>query len=61
MPVRRSADVTSIVAGLALIAFGGVLLADAVGAIELSFAALGPVACAVLGAILLAAGLSRDH
>jgi hypothetical protein len=59
--VRRSPDLTSVVAGLALIALGGVLLADAVGAVQLTFAALGPIACAVVGAILLAAGLSRDH
>ena len=56
----RSGDVTSVVAGIALIAFGGVLLADALGAISLSFAALAPIVCAVLGAILLAAGLGRE-
>ena len=59
-PVRRSPDLTSVVAGIALIAFGGVLLADAVGALELSLAALAPIVCAVLGAILLASGLGRD-
>ena len=58
--MRRSPDVTSIVAGIALIALGGVLLADAVGAIALSFEALAPIACAAVGAILLAAGLSRE-
>ena len=58
--MRRSPDITSIVAGVALIALGGVLLADAVGAIRLTFEALGPIACAALGTILLAAGLSRD-
>ena len=56
----RSPDLTSVVAGIALIAFGGVLLADAVGAFSLSLAALAPIVCAVLGAILLAAGLGRD-
>ena len=58
--MRRSPDLTSVVAGIALVAFGGVLLADAVGAIALSFEALGPILCAVVGAILLAAGLTRD-
>ena len=48
------------VAGVALIAFGGVLLADAVGAISLTFEALAPIVCAVVGAILLAAGLGRE-
>lgn len=56
----RSGDLTSVVAGIALIAFGGVLLADALGAISLSFEALAPIVCAVLGAILLAAGLGRE-
>jgi hypothetical protein len=52
-------DVPSIVAGLAVLALGAVLLLDATGAIELSFGLLAPVACAAAGAILLAAGLSR--
>jgi hypothetical protein len=59
--VPRRPDITSIVAGLALIALGGVLLADAAGAIRLTFEALGPIACAALGVILLAMGLTRDH
>jgi hypothetical protein len=59
--VRRSPDRPSIVAGLVLIAFGGVLLADAVGAIGLTFEAAAPIICAVIGAVLLAVGLSRDH
>ena len=58
--MRRSPDITSIVAGIVLIALGGVLLADAVGAITLTFEALAPIACATIGAILLAAGLSRE-
>jgi hypothetical protein len=56
---RTSPDLPSIVAGLALIAFGAVLMADAVGAIDLRFAALAPIACAAVGAILLALGLDR--
>ena len=58
--MRRSPDVVSVVAGIALIAFGGVLLAEAVGAISLSFEVLAPIVCAVVGAILLATGLGRD-
>lgn len=58
--MRRRGDITSIVAGIALVAFGGVLLADAVGAFSLSLEALAPIVCAVIGAILLAAGLTRE-
>ena len=58
--MRRSPDRVSIVAGLALVAFGGVLLADATGAITLTFEALAPLLCGALGAILLAVGLGRD-
>ncbi len=57
---RTSPDVPSVVAGLTLIAFGAVLMADALGAIELRFAALAPIACAAVGAILLAVGLNRQ-
>jgi hypothetical protein len=52
-------DVPSIVAGLAVLALGAVLLLDETGVIELSFGLLAPVACAAAGAILLATGLSR--
>jgi hypothetical protein len=54
-------DLASIVAGIAVLALGAVLLLDATGAIELSFALLAPVACAAAGAILLAAGLGRSR
>jgi hypothetical protein len=58
--VRPSPDIASVVSGIALIALGGVLLADAVGAITLTFEALAPIVCGAVGAILLAVGLSRD-
>ena len=58
MPSRP--DVPSLVAGLAVLALGGLLLADATGSIELRFEWLGPVALGGLGAVLLALGLSRD-
>jgi hypothetical protein len=51
--------VPSLVAGLAILALGGLTLLDALGAFELTFALFAPVACAVTGAILLANGLSR--
>ena len=51
--------IPSLVAGLALLALGGVLMLDAAGAFDLRFAVLAPIACAAVGAILLAAGLSR--
>ena len=57
--VRRSPDGVSLVAGLVLLAFGGVLLADATDVIDLRFAGLAPIVCAALGAILLASGLTR--
>ena len=57
----RSPDLTSLVAGACVIAFGVLLLLDATGALELRFAVLAPVACAVLGATLLASGMSRPR
>jgi len=47
------------VAGLAVLAFGGVLMLDAFAVFDLSFAAFGPLACATAGAILVANGLGR--
>ena len=55
----RRLDLPSFVAGVGLLVFGAVLLADAMNAIELSFAALAPLACFLVGDILLAAGLTR--
>jgi hypothetical protein len=47
------------VAGLGLAVFGIVLLLDASGSIDLHLAALAPLACALVGAVLLASGLTR--
>ena len=55
----RRLDLTSFVAGVGLLVLGAVLLADALDAIDLSFAALAPLACFVVGDVLLAAGLTR--
>ncbi len=49
----------SLTAGLVLVVFGVVLLLDSTDALELSFGAMAPIACAAVGAILLASGLSR--
>lgn len=53
------ADPATLVAGVAVLVLGAVLLADSVGALDLTFAAFGPLVLAVLGATLLASGLSR--
>jgi hypothetical protein len=52
-------DIPALVAGLALLALGGVLLLDALGAFDLGFGVFAPLAFAATGAILLANGLSR--
>lgn len=52
-------DVPSLVAAFAIVAFGTVLLLDQLGSLNLGFAALGPLVCAVIGGILLGTGLSR--
>jgi hypothetical protein len=51
--------VATLVAGLALIVLGGLLLLDSQGVYELRLGALAPIACAAVGAVLLASGLSR--
>ncbi len=55
----RRADPVSLVAGAALAALGGLLLADRLDAVDLGFGVLTPACLAVLGVILLASGLSR--
>jgi hypothetical protein len=57
--MKRGPDIPELVAGVSLLVFGAVLLADALGAFHLSFAAFAPLALFVLGDILLATGLSR--
>jgi hypothetical protein len=56
----RTFDPTALVAGVLVALFGVVLLLDATGTIDLHFAALAPLACAVVGAILLTSGLTRQ-
>jgi hypothetical protein len=57
--VRRSPDPTSLVAGIAVLALGVLLLLDATEALDLRFGVLAPAACAAMGAILLASGMTR--
>jgi hypothetical protein len=55
----RSPDLPSLVAGVAVALMGVLLLLDGSDSLDLTFAVYAPLACAVSGAILLAAGLSR--
>lgn len=55
----RDLDSVSLVGALVVIAFGTVLLLDRTGTADLRFGALAPIACAAVGAVLLALGLSR--
>ena len=57
--MRAGPDIRALVAGLAVLALGGVLLLDALDLIDLTFAVFAPVACSAAGAILVANGLSR--
>jgi hypothetical protein len=52
-------DATALLGGALIALFGVVLLLDASGTLDLSFAAFGPMACALVGAILLVSGLTR--
>ena len=49
----------ALVAGLALVGLGVVLLLDATGDLELTFGSVAPMFCGAMGATLLALGLSR--
>ena len=59
--MRARPDIPALVAGLAVLALGGVLLLDALEVFDLSFKAFAPIACAAVGAILLANGLGRGQ
>jgi hypothetical protein len=59
--VRARPDIPALVAGLAVLALGAVLMLDALSVIELGFELFAPLACAAVGAILLANGLSRGQ
>jgi hypothetical protein len=57
--VRRRPDIPALVAGLVLLVFGGVLMLNAAGTIDLSLEWYAPLATGSVGAILVANGLSR--
>lgn len=57
--MTRRPDLPAFVAGVGLVVFGLVLLADALDVIDLTFAAYAPLACFLMGDVLLAAGLTR--
>ena len=56
---RERPDRLLLVAGCVLAAFGVVLLLDRTGTIDLSFGSMAPMAFGVVGAVLLATGLTR--
>ena len=56
---RDRPDRLLLVAGCVIAAFGVVLLLDRTDAIELTFGSMAPMAFAVVGAVLLATGLTR--
>jgi hypothetical protein len=58
---RRELDITSLVAGLAIAAFGTLLLLDRADVLDLRFGYFWPALTATVGAILLASGLSRGR
>jgi hypothetical protein len=58
VPAARP-DPPTLIAGLALVVLGGLLLLDSRGVLELTLGAMAPIACAAVGAVLLASGLSR--
>jgi hypothetical protein len=54
---RRRADRTLIVAGLATVVLGALLLLDRTGVVDVRFDYMLPAVLAAVGAVLLAAGL----
>ena len=58
--MRSRVDLISLTAGVGVGALGTLLLLDQTGAIDMSFAAIAPIVCAVVGVILLVSGLARQ-
>jgi hypothetical protein len=52
---------TSVVAGVCIVALGLLLLLDGTGTTDIRFGVLAPAWCAAVGAILLASGMSRPR
>lgn len=59
--IRNVRDPVSLVAGITFLALGVLLILDQSDAIELSFGWIGAALAAVLGAILVASGLSESE
>jgi hypothetical protein len=57
---RRAPDLVSIVAGVAVVGLGLLLLLDRTGAIDIRFAYAAPAVLATVGIVLLVTGLSKD-
>ena len=57
--MSRQVDNVSLVAGLAIVVIGVVLLLDQEGVIDLSLGVVGAIAAAVIGVILIASGLAE--
>ena len=53
-------DIVSLVAGVVIVVLGIAVLLDRTGVLDLRFAELAPIMLAVVGAILLASGLTRS-
>ena len=56
--MTRRPNIASLVSGVALLALGILLVLDAQGTLDLGFAYVGPALLGVVGATLLASGLS---
>jgi len=54
-------DLTSLVAGASILAVGVILLLDAEDALDQRLSGFVPLACAAIGAILLASGMTRPR
>ena len=60
MSDERKPSLTGIAGGLGFVVLGVLLLLDAGGDVDLGFGVLVPVCLALLGAVLIVSGLSKD-
>ena len=58
-PLARRPDLTSLVAGIALMALGALLVLESEDVLDLSLGYLWPALLAAVGAVLLASGVRR--
>lgn len=59
--MKRTPDLTALVAGLLIAAVGVLLLLDGSGVLDLAPGTIGSALLAVLGAVLLVSGLQARH